>query len=325
MRGDFILLSGLPNSSIHKIMEWLMMNDLLSFLEQHLFFTVLLAAINILPVILIVMRFNIFTGLYIMEAKGRRNENMSFYGKCMMYAAQYIKSYEKRKKNTDIYIKARMKMRKAGYTGEFAAAVYLFLKYILTALMFITGLLANYPDVIRPILLCAAFLVIIELVVAGARKKINLKFQKYIYKIYKYLHNQISSGVKVTDAIKTVYEVIDDKGLKNILIRLAARYELTLDIDVALEEFVSNFNVHEAETLCVALKQGIVTGDNQELLARQEEVMFKKYFNYIQAETDNCKTRSIIAAAMFTAIMVMMIVIPLLNDATNAVGNIFVG
>jgi hypothetical protein len=108
-----------------------------------------------------------------------------------------------------------------------------------------------------------------------------------------------------------------------MLLRLVARYELTLDIDTALEEFKSGFSVHEAETLCVALKQGIETGDNQELLARQEDVMFKKYFNYIQAETDSCKTRSMMAAMMFTAIVVILIVVPLFNDASEALGRIF--
>ena len=168
------------------------------------------------------------------------------------------------------------------------------------------------------------FIIIIELVVAGERRKINLKFQKYVYKIYKYLHNQISSGVKVTDAIKTVYDVIDDKRLKDVLIRLAARYELTLNIDDALEEFISNFDIQEAETLYVALKQGILTGDNQELLARQEDIMFKKYFNYIQAETDGCKARGVIAVAMFTIVVVLMIIIPLFNDVTEAAGKIFI-
>jgi hypothetical protein len=52
--------------------------------------------------------------------------------------------------------------------------------------------------------------------------------------------------------------------------------------------------------------------------------MFKKYFNYIQAETDGCKTRCFVAAAMYTAVIVLMIMVPLLNDTANAVGRIFI-
>ncbi|NTV90110.1 MAG: hypothetical protein HGA22_07090, partial [Clostridiales bacterium] len=91
-----------------------------------------------------------------------------------------------------------------------------------------------------------------------------------------------------------------------MFIRTAAKYELTLDIDESLEEFRENFDAYEAEMLCTALRQGIETGDNSELLARQEDMMFKKYFNYIQAETDNCKNRSLLSAGMFTAVVVLM-------------------
>ena len=138
------------------------------------------------------------------------------------------------------------------------------------------------------------------------------------------MHNQISSGVKPTDAIRSVYEVIEEKELRSTLVRLAARYELTLDIDTSLDEFRADFDAHEAETLCIALKQGVDTGDNKELLARQEDVMFKKYFNYIQAETDSCRNRSIAAAAVFVSIVVVMIIVPMLNEMGQAVGKIFI-
>lgn len=300
------------------------MNEIILFILQHRFLTVLLAAGSTFPAILAAKRLELAAGKQLIEAMGCRNSSLSLYNRCIYMVSRAIKDYERREKKAGVYLKAKAKMKKAGYLGEHAAAVYLFAKYILPSLLFVTAFMLNYPDFIGPIGLTAAIVIIVELVTGSEKRKINLKFQKYIYKIYKYLHNQISSGVKVTDAVKTVYEVIDDKQLRNILIRLAARYELTLDIDNALLDFRSNFDISEAETLCIALKQGIETGDNQELLARQEDVMFKKYFNYIQAETDSCKNRSLTAVAMFTAIVVIMIVVPLFNDLTEAVGKIFI-
>lgn len=258
------------------------------------------------------------------EAMGDRNSHLSFYRRCALLAARALKDYEKREKKASVYVKAVEKMKKAGYTSEYSAAIYLFLKYGLATMLFILAFSVNYPNFIGPAAVYAAVRAVIEIVVAGGRRRVNLKFQKYIYKIYKYLYNQISSGVKVTDAIRTVYDVIEDTELKKVLVRMAAVYELTLDIDAALVEFRSNFAVHEAETLCVALKQGIETGDNQDLLARQEDIMFKKYFNYIQAETDSCRNRSVAAAAVFIAIVVIMIIVPMLNDVSAAVGRIFV-
>ena len=139
---------------------------------------------------------------------------------------------------------------------------------------------------------------------------------------------QVSSqdffGIKVTDAVKTAYEVIDDRELKEQLLRLSAGYDLTLDMDKSLEEFEERMNSEDAATLCTAIKLGVDTGDNADLLARQEEIMFKKYFNYIQAETEACKGRSLIAASMFTLIVVIMIAVPLINNAVESMSRIFI-
>jgi len=66
------------------------------------------------------------------------------------------------------------------------------------------------------------------------------------------------------------------------------------------------------------------TGDNRELLERQEDIMFKKYFNYIQAETDSCRNRSVVAAAVFVAIVAVMIIVPMLGEMSRAAGKIFI-
>ncbi len=300
------------------------MSEIIGFALQHGYWTALLIIASVFPAIHLAKKIELISQNRLIEALGNRISSLSLYNKYVFLVSKTIKEYERREKKAGFYSRAKVKMKKAGYTGEYAAVVYLSVKYVMTALLFLTALLFNYPDFFRPALLAMLLIIIVELVVRREKRKINLKFQKYIYKIYKYLHNQISSGVKVTDAVKTVYEVIDDSQLRSVLIRLAACYELTLDIDHALEDFRGNFDINEAETLCVALKQGIETGDNQELLARQEDVMFKKYFNYIQAETDNCKNRSLLAVAMFTAIVVIMIIVPLLSDMTDAVGKIFI-
>ncbi|NJD02984.1 MAG: hypothetical protein FIA99_10420 [Ruminiclostridium sp.] len=300
------------------------MNEILDFVLQHRLLTALLLFASVFPAVYLAEKLELVSQNRLIEALGSRIINRSIYNKCAYLVSKTVKDYERRDKKVGFYLKAKVKMKKAGYYGEYAAVIYLLVKYVMASLLFLTALLYNYPDIFRPVMLAVLLMVTVELVVGNEKRKINLKFQKYIYKIYKYLHNQISSGVKVTDAVKTVYEVIEDKQLRSVLIRLAAGYELTLDIDGALEDFRCNFDINEAETLCVALKQGIETGDNQELLARQEEVMFKKYFNYIQAETDSCKTRSLLAVVMFTAIVAIMIIVPLFNDVTEGVGKIFI-
>jgi len=286
-------------------------------------FLLIIAVLNFIIAAQAAKKIFVYTDRHLVEALGARAVGKSVYKRCKNLVKQSIEKYERRKKHHGFYIKAKAKMKKTGYRGQYAAVVYLFIKYVVTAVLFIIALVVNYPNPARPLMVAILNMIFVELALNFKKRKFNLRFQKNAYKIYKYLHNQISSGVKVTDAIKTVYEVIDDKDLREVLVELAARYMLTLDIDASLEEFRSNFDNQEAETLCVALKQGVITGDNKDLLERQEDVMFKKYFNYIQAETDSCRVRSVLAAAMFVAVIVIMITVPLLNDVTDAIQNIF--
>jgi len=296
---------------------------MLDFIFTHKYFSGAMLAINLVLAGALVRKVTINTSRWIKDAMEGRDNRKTLYRSCISFIGHSIARRNKGLGKTNFYERAREKMKKSGYRGEYAVAVYLLLKYPVPVLLFALSFAANFPSVLEPLVAAGFAVLVLETVIGIERKKHSLRFQKHIYKIYKYLHSQISSGVRVTDAIKTVYEVIEDTSLKEILIQLAARYELTLDIDACLDEFKSNFGVSEAETLCVALKQGIMTGDNQELLARQEEVMFNKYFNYIQAETDSCRTRTTIAAALYTSIIVLMIAIPLFNDVTEAVGSIF--
>jgi hypothetical protein len=66
-----------------------------------------------------------------------------------------------------------------------------------------------------------------------------------------------------------------------------------------------------------------MTGDNADMLARQEEIMFKKYFNFIQAETEGRRLRSVVSAIFFTAIIIILISVPLLMDVMESMNIIF--
>ena len=287
-------------------------------------FFIIIGAANAALSILISKMLHRYRSKRVSEALGGRNQDISLYKRCRVAAARALAACDKRMGKGGIYKRAREKLRKAGFKSEYNVILYLAVRYAVSPAVFAAAFLLNYPDIIRPLASVVLINSVMETVISSKKKKISLRLQKCVYKVYKYLYNQVSSGVKPTDAVRSAYEVIDDAELKGMFIRLAARYELTLDIDSALEEFRSSFDAHEAETLCVALKQGVDTGDNTDLLARQEDIMFKKYFNYIQAETDSCRNKSVAAAAVFVAIVAVMIIVPLLGEVSQAVGKIFI-
>jgi hypothetical protein len=285
---------------------------------------ILIILLNTLLAGFLALRIDMKTCHVIFEATAGRVRKRAYFSDGFGILGRRINKAAGKSKGGDLYKRAKEKLKRAGHGNESSVNLYICMKYLVPTLIFIVSFMLNFPDVLRSIAAALIVPVSLELIIAARRKEINLRFQKYAYKIYKYLHNQVSSGIKVPDAIKSAYEIVEDPLLRGALIKLSAMYELTCDIEESLEDFKSNFDSQEAEAFCVALKQGIATGNNSDLLAKQEEVMFGKYFSFIQAETDGMKTKSTLAAAMFTAVIVIMISVPLLNDVKNAVSGIFV-
>jgi len=305
------------------------MVDILVLIKDHKVFLILIFTLDLLLAAIIAPRLYIAMNKHLMEALGGRGERKRPYYKYISHVRKYIEDYDssRAKENllTRLFGKAKIAAKRCGYDSNFAALVYMFMQYVLPVLIFVLGMVLNYPRITPAVFGSLLIFLMVAYIMRSNRKRLENEFKYSAYKIYRYLHNQISSGVSVTDAVKTVYKVADNNRLQDNLILLAARYARTLDINSALEEFKSNYSLQEVESLCVALKQGIETGDNKDILERQEKLMFSQYFNYIQAETEACKRKRALIIAVYAFIIIVMLAVPMINDAADAVSKIFVG
>jgi len=289
---------------------------------MHPYFALAAVAINALIISQIYSKLSLGIDRMIREAKGKRGTK-EYYEKYIRGIAYKLYAFDKENSSgKGIYQKVKNFLKRAGYRGTLSVLWYTVFQLLIPVAFFI------FTAAYRNISLAAAVFLMLFLntfyIVYKKGRRIAKQLERSVYRIYKYLHNQVSAGVKVTDAIKSVFEVVDEKELKDILIRFAARYELTLDIDDSLRDFCSYFNTVESETLAVAIKQGVDTGDNQNILMRQEEVMFNKYLNYIQMETENAKKKAAWAMVSFMLIIIIMVAVPMMNDLQEALKLIFI-
>ena len=131
----------------------------------------------------------------VLDARGTRNQGLKLRIKCSLIIGKGMAACEKRLGESSLLKRARDKMRKAGYKGEYAAIIYFFAKYVFSPAVFLAAFITNFPDIIRPAASAVLLNVVMESVISARKRKNSLRFQKYIYKIYKYLHNQVSSGI----------------------------------------------------------------------------------------------------------------------------------
>lgn len=162
-----------------------------------------------------------------------------------------------------------------------------------------------------------------QLYIKYKKKKEQSLIEYYGYKIFKFLINQVSSGILISDAIKSMYRIVDEKNLKKTLIEVSAYYSKTTDLSASLEILKNKYKGIEVDTLCMAIEHGIYTGANYETLRKMEQLLFKRYINQIKLETRWRKKRSILSVLLLCSIMILMIAIPVVMDMLEAFNQIF--
>lgn len=305
------------------------MDSLLVFAKEHRVFFAAILILDCMLVFLTATRLYLLLNKHLAEGLGGRSRRKSPYYRCLESVREHIEEFENRAAKEGFFIrlfrKSKSKVKQCGMYSNIAVFSYMALKYLLPAASFVLAFILNFPNAIPAAFGALIIHALVEYTMRCIRRNLENEFKYSAYKIYRYLHNQISSGVCVTDAIKTAYKVVENSSLRDNLILMSARYARTLDIESSLEDFKSRYSLQEVDSLCIALKQGIATGDNKDILERQEKLMFNQYFNYVQAETEACKRKRTLVVAIYALIIIILIAIPLINDANDAVSKIFLG
>lgn len=166
--------------------------------------------------------------------------------------------------------------------------------------------------------------VFVELILLTAKKKNAASvFQKNAYKLYKYILNQSAAGVRPSDAMKKMYEVVEEKTLRLTIMEACAKYSVSLDTDILSEEILNNIDTPEARSFALTIRDKIFESHEPELVERLEQLMFNRYFAYVQRATDSVKTRCLITVVLLCSVIVVMVLIPTFLDVQNALNSIF--
>ncbi len=138
------------------------------------------------------------------------------------------------------------------------------------------------------------------------------------YRMYRFLDAQLSAGVRITDAIRGLHEVVRTGPVREALLEFVATYELTLDLETALDRIRGGFDGFDRDMFCATLRQCVETGGAGDLLVRMEEIQFGHYMNLLQRETEAFRTRLLVHAMGAMVPCLLLILLPILNEAFQA-------
>ncbi|TCT17030.1 type II secretion system (T2SS) protein F [Natranaerovirga pectinivora] len=216
--------------------------------------------------------------------------------------------------------KANHTMKRAGENRKFACAIYLFFRDMLPITF--AGFLFIQREFNLMIYVFIFRLIVNFYVYQEIKKQANL-FKKDAYMLYSFLNNQISSGVKQTDAIKNLHKVTNDKKLKERLKLMAATYIVTTNIDESLKYITDYYYTQEARSMAVAIKLGVDTGNNSTTLEKKEENMLNQFMDMVKFETEKLKYKYLMIGIIIGIPLIIFISYPLVIDLLQAEKQIF--
>jgi len=221
------------------------------------------------------------------------------------------------------FFRRRLESDRLSFEREIDFKNYIIFQYVIPVVLFVVIFarreLSSFPLMLVPFLYYGSYRVKFKKI----KSKRHLSFQKNTYKIYKFIYNQVSSGVRAHDCVMGLYDVIEDKYFKRTLINMSAMYSQTSDIDLSLEEITNVYPGIDAIMLCGAIKQGVKIGSNMETVERQEKLAFNKYFVYIKNETEKIRFKGFLSISLFAFIIILLISVPLLYEMKEATSKIF--
>lgn len=103
---------------------------------------------------------------------------------------------------------------------------------------------------------------------------------------YDLINLQTMAGVNIGPALVEAYTVCKNKRLKKSLIKLAAKINLSKNIEKALEDFNAEYDMAEVETFVATIKECVSTGTYEETLDDQSAALKTVNALYIEKQTE---------------------------------------
>ena len=222
--------------------------------------------------------------------------------------------------------KGVLRLQKAGYDSPNAFWIYLATQSILPLLILFSAAVRNPASGTVSFAAYAMALLPAVLVNSSITRNIAARkrsFARSLYKIYRFLDLQLNAGIKMTDALRGLPDTVQDPLVHPVLVRFSALYELTLDLEKAMNLVRRSFGGPDCELLATHLRQCLQTGQAGRSLKRMEEMLFTRFFSQMQLETRQIRTRLLITACLGMVPAIIAFLYPLLYEATQALQSIF--
>lgn len=145
-------------------------------------------------------------------------------------------------------------------------------------------------------------------------QKDNKALTRNFYRIYKYIHLQLSVGTRVEEIFKSMYRVVYNKKLKNVLFEMSVIVSHSFDVNKGIQHLKKQMNDDEGLLFISIIENMQTSGLSLKAFERLDQMLFQKYLSNIRKETQKVKRLYFKAVMVFTLVVTIMLVFPLIDQ-----------
>lgn len=245
-----------------------------------------------------------------------KNKSKSFFQTKEIQFKNFISKYN--------FIKTKeVFLSKQGYPLKLDVIRYYFFKITIAVLFFIAGMLNGYSIFYVGFLaFCGYF--IIDLYLTLNRKSRDAEICNDILAVIQSICLQLVAQIPLKDSLKKQYENCKNKDFKKAMISFSTCYELSeLNIDLAIQNLNSQFDILELNLFCNALREYHKSGSIIEVLENLAENLQEKQLESLKADTRNKVVYITCGVIVALTNIVLLTLYPLFISVGEGFQNIF--
>ncbi|KHD38174.1 membrane protein [Clostridium acetobutylicum] len=181
------------------------------------------------------------------------------------------------------------KLIKSGNPFKLNFKTYIFIKFVTSAIGAIASLQyigLSFSGCLFGIAASILGFFLVDILDYLSNKDDKNKIRLDLADVYDLITIQTIAGVSVGHALLEANTVCKSKRLKKSLIRLAAKINLSKNIEKALDEFNQEYDMHEIDAFVAVIKESITSGVSEEALDDQSSALKTLNSFYTASETE---------------------------------------
>lgn len=172
-----------------------------------------------------------------------------------------------------------------GYPLKLNAISYYIVKLSLLSLFALAGII-NYHSTLAMIVFGCIGFYFVDFYILLNKKSRDSEICSDLLTVTNSIMMQLSSYVPLKDALKNQYENCNNKDFKKAIMMFSTKYELSeLNIDEALNDLNSRFDILEVDMFCNTISQYNKVGNIIELLNNLSLTLKEKYMTKLKSKT----------------------------------------